>query len=1085
MLKILKVQLKNLTVIFLTLLPLCLSAQKSVIWELGKPDNSGSEFALSNNEYNKFLEKDFGWEDRYFIINHSNLKKDFPFVLPGTKDYWGGTSSLAGIRPHELNILFGIINKTKDGDWELILDIVDCSPKSPPLIKISVNGKSWKFQLNSGRSEESLKGSVSNTKEQKIVIPIASEYINEGGNKIQLTTLEGSWLVFDHIKLNGPEKVILTKPESAHINRIKPANYEIIKNEKRFQPLTLNLQHLIGSPLIQVFLDNEEIFQETLENGQSIYEAPMRAVKSLKESKYKILIDGKIMESGTVNRSPQKLNSLADYVDTKIGTGHSRWMIAPGPWMPFSMVKVGPDNQNSGWQAGYQPTFESVGTFSHIHEWTMAGLGTFPTNGPLVTNIGDQSETHKGYRSRIDKTTEETPLGYYSVVLTDYNIKAELTATTRCSFQRYTYPKDVQDSRILVDLKIPAEYDYEIEEAYFEKISDTKIVGYSKQISRGVWGEQYYRSQMVENGDKKMEWDDIKQEYTIHFTMEFDQPIHSFGIQVDDEKEGKEDAATYENMTRLKVMNPDDILAFIGFDTSKNQVVQTRMGISYVSIENAELNLQEEITKPFDWNFDEVRQNQIVVWNKLFERITITSSDRLEKTRFYTNVYRALVSRNTFSDVDGSWIDATEKKQQFSNPDDVALGCDAFWNTFWNLNQFWNLVIPEWSSKWVKSQLAMYDANGWLAKGPAGMEYIPVMVAEHEIPLIVGAYQMGIRDFDANKAFEAVYKMQTKSGEPVGNGFAGNRDLKTYLEHQYVPFNKGRFSNTLEYSFDDYAVSQFAKSLGKTAEYNEFIERAYWWKNAIDEEIGYARLKHSDGSWYSDFDPIKTGGNHQYVEGNAWQLTFFVPQDIPELASIIGEDEFVKRLDGGFDISRTWRYNAPNELYWDFPVTQGNQQSMHFSFMFNWVKKPWLTQKWNRDIISRFYGYGVSNAYLGDEDQGQMSAWFLMSALGLFQMDGGTRAEPIYEIGSPLFEKIEIDLGNKYQRGKSFIIEAINTSFNNKYVQSATLNGKALNEFWFPADELLKGGKLKLIMGPKPNKNWGVGKMPKSLKIKN
>ena len=238
---------------------------------------------------------------------------------------------------------------------------------------------------------------------------------------------------------------------------------------------------------------------------------------------------------------------------------------------------------------------------------------------------------------------------------------------------------------------------------------------------------------------------------------------------VDGDKKGDSDAITINN-TELTIKNPEDIVAFLEFDTTKNQVVQTRTAISYVSIENAALNLKEEITKPFGWSFEKVRENQEKTWNDLFKRVLITSNNRLEKTRFYSNMYRALVSRNIFSDTDGSWVDAEEKVQKFKNPKDVALGCDAFWNTFWNLNQFWNLVTPEWSSKWVKSQLAMYDANGWLAKGPAGMEYIPVMVAEHEIPLIVGAYQMGIRDFDAEKAFEAVYKMQTTKGEQVGNG---------------------------------------------------------------------------------------------------------------------------------------------------------------------------------------------------------------------------------------------------------------------------------------------------------------------------
>jgi predicted alpha-1,2-mannosidase len=958
---------------------------------------------------------------------------------------------------------------------------LDCSPEIPPYLKVTINGKPWKFKLNKGLNGEALKGVSTEVKEQLITIPIDAGLIKKGGNSIQLTILEGSWLVFDQIRLEGPKKVKLLTPENVFVRNVKAADYELIDNGVAIQPLLIDVQHLSDSASMNIKLDGKEIFEENVEQGRNIYEAPMKAVNSIKNSNYLVLLNGKIIEKGQIERSPQKQNSLANYIDTKIGTGHSRWMIAPGPWMPFSMVKISPDNQNEGWQAGYQPSFESVGTFSHIHEWTMAGLGTFPTNGPLITEVGNQGEPDKGYRSRVDKTTEKTPLGYYSVFLSDYQIKAELTATTRASFQRYTYPTEIPDSRILIDLKIPSEYAYQIKEAHFKKVSEYKIVGYSQQISPSVWGEQYYRSKMVENGDSPRDWDKIAQEYTVHFVMEFDRPIKNFGVMVDGPVKGKSDASRANDITDLTVANPEDIVAFVEFDTSKNQIVQTRTGISYVSIDNAGLNLEEEIAKPFGWSFDKVRRNQERTWNELFERILITTKNRLEKTRFYSNMYRALVSRNIFSDVDGRWVDAEERIQQFANPNDVALGCDAFWNTFWNLNQFWNLVTPEWSSKWVKSQLAMYDASGWLAKGPAGMEYIPVMVAEHEIPLIVGAYQMGIRDYNTEKAFEAVYKMQTTIGKQVGNGYAGNRDLETYLKYKYVPYNKGRFSNTLEYSFDDFTVAQFAKSLGKINEYKEFMERAYWWKNAIDPEIGFARLKHSDGTWYPNFDPIETGGNHQFVEGNAWQLTFFVPQDIPALAKIIGEDEFAKRLDNGFNLSSNWRYNAPNEKYWDFPVIQGNQQSMHFSFMFNWVKKPWLTQKWNRDILSRFYGSGISNAYLGDEDQGQMSAWFIMSALGLFQTDGGTRSEPIYEIGSPLFKKTEIILGNRYNRGLSFIIEAKNNSFFNKYIQSATLNGKELNNFWFPSSELLKGGKLELTMGSQPNKNWGVHALPQPI----
>ena len=276
-----------------------------------------------------------------------------------------------------------------------------------------------------------------------------------------------------------------------------------------------------------------------------------------------------------------------------------------------------------------------------------------------------------------------------------------------------------------------------------------------------------------------------------------------------------------------------------------------------------------------------------------------------------------------------------------------------------------------------------------------------------------------------------------------------------------------------------------AKALGKYTEYGTFNDRGYWWKNAVNPENGYAHMRDSAGNFVADFDAFQTGRNHHYVEGNSWQLSYFVPQDVPALINIMGEKAFVDRLNWGFVVSEPWRYNAPNDQYWDYPVVQGNQQSMHFAFLFNWAKKPWLTQKWSRSIIDKYYGYGVANAYLGDEDQGQMSAWFVMAALGLFQTDGGCRIDPIYEIASPLYEKVVIDLGKRYGRGETFTIEAKNVSRKNKYVQSATLNGKKLDCFFFPASELLKGGELILEMGDKPNESWGIYSCPVVTNIQN
>ncbi|MCF0057980.1 GH92 family glycosyl hydrolase [Dyadobacter sp. CY356] len=1024
-------------------------AQQKTIWKIGENDNASTGMALAPNQFKRFVENDFGYEDRFFLIGHSDTRKDWPYILPGPVNSWGGTRNTAGIRSHFLTVFFEIKDKPAPGKWQLVIDILDTDSLHAPYFKVLVNGKSWEFQLNKGSGFKDPDHFTANPKEQLVKINIPSDLIKTGANEIVMTSLEGGWLAFDQIKLDGPNLTKLTLPGDILIRNIKTADYEINKNGKLFQPLLIDLSHIKGTPRMLVKLDGQTILNQIIEQDRYI-EAPMPSVTEKKSSRYQILVNNILVRQGTVERAKMKLKTPAGYVNTMMGAGHSRWMIAPGPWMPFGMVKLSPDNQNSGWQAGYDPTFESIGTFSHIHEWTMTGLGTFPASGPLQINMGDQSHPDDGYRSRIDKSSEQAPLGYYKVNLTDNNITAELTSTTRASFQRYTYHQSDM-GRVMVDFQIPTEYGYKIKNIKIDKINDHSIEGYSDQLSRNVWSGG------------------VDQQYKVHFVIEFDQPIKNYGVWLNDEV--KENSNLLADSAKTAGI-------YLEFDTKNNKVVQLRSGISYVSVENAALNLKTEISDPFNWNFDQVRNNQEKVWNDLLGRVDITSNDQREKERFYTNMYRSLASRNTFSDVDGSWRDADEKVNKFKNKDDIALGCDAFWNTFWNLNQFWNLVTPEWSNRWVKSQLAMYDSGGWLAKGPAGMEYIPVMVAEHEIPLIVGAYQMGIRSYDVNKAYEAVHKMQTTPAANVGGGRAGNEDLVTYLKHRYVPYDEGRFSNSLEYSFDDYTVSQFAKALGKNEDYQLFKDRGNWWKNVIDPKTGFARMKDAKGNWLADFDPFKSGANHHYVEGNAWQLTFFVPQDVTGLAKTIGEAEFVKRLDWGFNESVKWRYNGPNDQYWDYPVVQGNQQSMHFAFLFNWVKKPWLTQKWSRSIVDRYYGHEVSNAYLGDEDQGQMSAWFVMNALGLFQTDGGTRVNPIYEIGSPLFEKAVIDLGEKFGRGKTFTIEARNTSRKNIYIQKATLNGKTLNNFWFNASDLLKGGSLILEMGPKPNTNWGTATLP-------
>ena len=737
-----------------------------------------------------------------------------------------------------------------------------------------------------------------------------------------------------------------------------------------------------------------------------------------------------------LNGGPKRtFETPADYVDTRIGSGHSRWMLAPGPWMPFSMVKLSPNNQNSGWNGGYQPTIENIACMSHIHEWTMAGLGMLPVNGPLIIDEGCENDPDSGYRSRIDKSTETAPLGYYSVRLTDYDILLEATASTHSSMMRYTYPQD-KDGRIMVDFKIPAEYGYDLTRPQITQVSDNCIEGYISQVS-------------------PTSSDFVIQDYVIYFSMEFDAPVRKSGHWVDGKVSDGADFLAY---------GPKDAGFFVEFDTREHPVVQVRTGISFVSLENARENLAEEITKPCGWDFSAVVQAQKDAWNDILGRVEIETADVKEKVRFYTNLYHSM-TRNTFSDVNGEWRDPSEAVRKLDDPvNDRALGCDAFWNSMWNLNQVWNLVTPEWASRWVRSQIDLYKYCGFLSKGPAGMEYIPVMEAQHEIPLMVAAWQMGIRDFDAELALKAMIHQVNSPLTPVCGGWEGNEDLGVYLKYHYVPCTVGRCSNTFEYSYDDWTVGQFAKALGHEDIYKEYNERGGWWRNGINPANGYAHLRDVNGKFVDDFDPL--GNYPEYTESNGWQIGFFVPQDVEGLASYVGRDKFIEKLDWGFNQSYPVRFNAPGDNFSQYPVVQGNQQSMQLAFLFNRVGRPDLTQKWTRAILDRYYGYGVANAWLGDEDQGQMSAWFVMAAMGLFQIDGGCSVDPVYEIVSPLYPRTTIHLGGRYGRGQDFVIEAHNSSADNVYVQKAVLNGRELSEMRIPASELLKGGKLELWMAP-------------------
>ncbi|TWR31756.1 glycoside hydrolase family 92 protein [Mucilaginibacter pallidiroseus] len=769
-----------------------------------------------------------------------------------------------------------------------------------------------------------------------------------------------------------------------------------------------------------------------------------------------VLLAASLSAIAVVSSAQKPTKQPVDYADPLLGTSESRWMLNPGATMPFGMVQLAPDNQGGVWKSGYEYTLNNVGGFSHIHSWTMAGLSVMPTVGVLNTRRGpaDGPTTGwtTGYRSRVYKETEKASPGYYAVKLMNGDITTEITTTTRSGFFRFTYPK-AEDAHILFDLDIPFEDTAEILDAIFTKVSDTQIDGYSKQKSG--WNE-----------------------YTVYFVIRFDRPIQGFGGWIGNKQ--------IKNVT--KVAGKGSMGAYADFKTQAGDVIQMQTAISLVSIDQAKLNLTTEMD-PFKWSFEAVHNNARTIWNNLLSKIKVEDNSEINKKKFYTNLYRSYVARTTWSDVNGKWIDPNEKERQ-TDPRYPILGSDALWNTFWNLNQLWTLVNPDIASNWSKSLLEIYKAGGWLPKGPAGIEYSGIMEASHEISLIASTYQKGIRDFDANLALDAMLHQQTTPGvkTPEG-GIAGNKFYKSYLELGYVPNDEGQVSNTLEYAYDDWCVAQMAKALGKTVEYNTFMKRAGNYRNIWDPKVKYVRMKNRDGSWVKDWTPYccTSFNGSGYLEGNAWQYSFFNPHDVQGIINLMGKDEFNNRLNEGFIKSARYDFNAEGDLYDLVPINHGNQPNMQASWLFNYSGKPWLTQKWTREIMNKYYGATPYKGWLGDEDEGQMGAWFVMAAMGLFETDGGASTKPFYEIGSPLFNKVTINLNQQYYKGKTFIIEARNTSDVNRYIQSATLNDKPLNKPWFYHQDLVKGGSLILIMGPQPNTNWGSkpGDAPPSMSSAN
>jgi predicted alpha-1,2-mannosidase len=732
-----------------------------------------------------------------------------------------------------------------------------------------------------------------------------------------------------------------------------------------------------------------------------------------------------------------------DYVNVFTGTSNSRWMLGPYAGVPYGMVQLGPDNQESGWMAGYEYSVMNVTGFSHIHAWTMAGLMVMPQTQDFTTENGASSKAYRGagagFHSRILKETEIASPGYYSCELYDADCKAELTATTHCGFHKYTFNKDVENARILLVLKFPSEYLFDIEDAVIEKVSDNSIEGFAltRAESSGL--------------------------YKLHFVIQFNKPFASFNGWEND------------NFTNNgnKISGKNDIGVYVNYSVKKGESIMIKVGLSLVDIEGARKNLKAELDS-FDWNFEAVAESARKSWNNLLSTIEVKGSEE-NMQKFYTNFYRSF-AKQTWSDVDGRYVDPFNKIQQLV-AGGVMYGGDAFWNTFWNFNTILSLVAPDIMNNWVTTQLELFDKTGWTNNGPTGIKMTGIMEVTHEIALMVSAYQKGIRNYDVNKLYQAVRHNGMEQGKRLpGNGLSGMERLDIYNKLGYVPLEVDAASRTLDYAYTDFCAAQLAKAMNKEADYEFFLKRSESWKNQFHPELKWQMPKDKSGGWMKDWELFS---GKSWIEGNSWQYTWYVPHDVTGLVNLMGKELFNIRLEEGFEKSVKHNFAAHafdrhQDVAFEYYVNHGNEGNMQASFLFNYSGKPWLTQKYSRAILDKYYGNTPYHGWEGDEDEGQMGGWFVIASMGLFEMNGGVTDEPIFDLTSPLFDEITIHVDKMYNDGIPFVIKAINNSDENIYIQSATFNGIPLTVPKLKFKEVVKGGDLIYIMEEKPNEVWGV-----------
>jgi predicted alpha-1,2-mannosidase len=737
--------------------------------------------------------------------------------------------------------------------------------------------------------------------------------------------------------------------------------------------------------------------------------------------------------------------NLVQYVKPIIGTqrmGHTY----PGATVPFGMVQLSPETDTAGYElngkynpkvyeycAGYQYEDKTIVGFSHTH-FSGTGhsdLGDFlimPTVGQLKLNPGTADKPGSGYRSGFSHANEVSAANYYKVKLDESNITAEMTTSTRVGFHQYTFPKSDQ-SHIILDL-MAGIYNYPDKTVwtYVKVLNDSTLVGYRQT-----------------NG-----WARTR---NLYFAMAFSKPFINHGFKKYDKRQVYGGFWGKFNQTKdFPEIAGKQIRAYFDFKTNEGEKIKIKFALSGVSMDGAMANMQAEVP---GWDFDKVKNDGQQQWETELEKITVTGSTE-RKQDFYTAMYHTMINPTIYMDVDGQYKGLDQnihKAEGFTNYTTFSL-----WDTYRGLHPLFNIIQPQRNADMIKSMLAHFDQS------PEKM--LPVwsnsanenwcMSGYHSVSVLADAIVKGNAPFDANKALDAaVTTARHRSYEGIGD----------YMDKGYIPDEKTGISvsNTLEYAYDDWAIAQMAKKLGKTDIYNEFIKRSENYKNVYDAKSGFMRPKLANGTFRVKFDPLSTI-NEGFIEGNAWNYTLFAPQDPEGLIKLMGGNKrFVGYLDSLFTMNLPDKYFAETEdITRDGIIgnyVHGNEPSHHVAYLYNWTDKPWKTQERIRMILPRMYK-PTPDGLGGNDDTGQMSAWYIFSSLGFYPMAPGS---PEYAIGSPAINSAVVQVGN----GKTFNITVKNQSEKNVYVQKITLNGKPLTGLSINHDQIMNGGEMVFYMSNK------------------